>query len=166
MQFRSTLPSPPAFSLPLLGACALLLACLLLVPSGIAAAESFQLGGLRGGERLTDAELGHGVTLVVVWASWSPRSRDIVARINPLAERFGSRAKLISVNFQEDRSVVEKFLAGKSLSVPVFLDSEGLFSKAYSVATLPGLLIVKEGRVVYNGKLPEDPDRVILEALK
>ena len=141
-----------------------LLAALLPAAEPRALAQSFELNGLQG-ERLTAADLDRGVTLVVVWASWSPRSRNLAARVNPLAEQFHGRARVVTVNFQEERATVENFLTGKPLSVPVFLDPDGLFSKTHSITTLPGLLIVKDGRTVYHGKLPEDPDRVILDAI-
>jgi len=134
-----------------------LLACCAAVP---AAAQAVRLQGLRG-ERLGEGDLAHGTTIVVVWASWSPRSRDVVERVNPLAERWGGKAHVVTVNFQEDRKTVEGFLAGKGLSATVFLDPDGAFSKKYAVATLPGLLIVRDGQVVYKGKLPDDADRVI-----
>jgi hypothetical protein len=47
----------------------------------------------------------------------------------------------------------------------VFLDTDGSFSRKYAVATLPGLLIIRDGQVVYKGRLPEDPDRVIADFL-
>ena len=129
-----------------------------------AAAQGVRLHGLKG-EQLTEADLSQGTSIVVLWASWSPRSRDIVERVNPIAGRWGGRARVVLVNFQEDAPVVQGFLAGKSLAVPVFLDSDGAFAKKYAVATLPGLLVVKDGQVVYRGKLPEDPDRTLAELL-
>jgi thiol-disulfide isomerase/thioredoxin len=126
--------------------------------------QSIRLQGL-GGEQLAEADLARGTTIVIVWASWSPRSRDIVARVNPVAQRWGGRARVVTVNFQEERAAVESFLSGKGLGTTVFLDPDGAFSKKYSMATLPGLLIIKDGQVVYRGKLPEDPDRVIGEVL-
>lgn len=127
-------------------------------------AQGIRLQGLSG-ERLVESDLAHGTTIVVVWASWSPRSRDIVARVNPMVQRWGGRARVVTVNFQEERPAVEGFLSGKGLSTTVFLDPDGAFSKKYAMATLPGLLIVKDGQVVYRGKLPDDPDRVIAEFL-
>lgn len=118
-----------------------------------------------GGERLSEADLAQGATIFIVWASWSPHSRDVVPRINQVAQRWGGKARVVTVNFQEDRGAVESFLAGKSMGATVFLDADGAFSKKYAVATLPGLLIIKDGRVAYRGKLPEDPDRVIVEIL-
>jgi hypothetical protein len=60
---------------------------------------------------------------------------------------------------------VEGFLARNSIGTTVYLDTDGAFSKKYAVATLPGLLIIKDGRAVYRGKLPEEPDRVIADVL-
>jgi thiol-disulfide isomerase/thioredoxin len=128
------------------------------------AAQDIRLQGL-GGEQLADSDLARGTTIVVVWASWSPRSRDIAARVSPLAQRWGGQARVVTVNFQEDRGAVESFLAGKNLGATVFLDPDGTFSKKYAMATLPGLLIIKDGQVVFRGKLPDDPDRVIGEIL-
>lgn len=128
------------------------------------AAQGPVLQGL-GGERLSEADLAQGATIFIVWASWSPRSRDVVPRINQVAQSWGGKARVVTVNFQEDRGAVESFLAGKSMGATVFLDADGAFSKKYAVATLPGLLIIKDGRVAYRGKLPDDPDRVISEIL-
>lgn len=118
------------------------------------------------GSRLAEADLARGATIVVVWASWSPRSRDIVERVKPLADRWGERARVVTVNFQENRGEVERFLSGKNLGAPVCLDPEGAFSRKYNVATLPGLLVMKDGQVAYRGKLPPDADAVISAALR
>ncbi len=140
--------------------CAILGAMGILLPAAPAAAQGFHLRGLQGGE-LADSDLQQGTAIVVLWASWSPRSRDIVARVNPLAERWGGRARVVTVNFQEDAAAVQGFLAGKGLRAPVYLDADGAFSKRYGIATLPGLLILKDGQTVYSGKLPDDPDPLI-----
>ena len=132
---------------------------------GAARAQEVNLSCV-GGSRLAQAELSRGAVIVVVWASWSPRSRDIVERVSPLASRWGGRARVLTVNFQEDGAAVEQFLAGKNLGAPVCLDPDGAFSRKYNVATLPGLLVLKDGQVAYRGKLPPDPDAVISAALR
>ena len=139
------------------------LAAALTASAAPVAAQGIRLSGLRG-EHLTEGDMAQGMTIVIIWASWSPRSRDIVDRVNPIAQRWGGKARVLTVNFQEDRQAVDSFLAGKSLNAPVFLDADGLFSKKYAVATLPGLLILKDGQVAFRGKLPDDPDRVISSA--
>jgi thiol-disulfide isomerase/thioredoxin len=128
-------------------------------------AEDVNLSCL-GGARLSDADLARGTTIVVVWASWSPRSRDIVERVTALASRWGGRARVMTVDFQEDRQAVERFLAGKNLGAPVCLDPDGTFSRKYSVATLPGLVVLKDGKAVHHGKLSEDSDQVLADLLR
>jgi thiol-disulfide isomerase/thioredoxin len=144
---------------PALLAAALTLTVCAVFPVG---AQEVHLQGLRG-ERLADADLAHGTTILVFWASWSPHSRDIVARVNPLAQRWGGQARVVTVSFMEDRQALDAFLAGKGLNLPVFLDTDGAFSRKYGVATLPGLLILRDGQVLYKGRLPDDPDRVIAD---
>jgi thiol-disulfide isomerase/thioredoxin len=129
------------------------------------AQEGTRLSGVSGGE-LTQSDLDRGSTVLVVWASWSPRCRDIVERVNPLVERWGGKARVATVNFQEDRAAIDTFLRGKSLSTAVYLDADGAFSKRNAVTTLPGLLVYVDGRVAYSGRLPEDPDRVLSQALR
>jgi thiol-disulfide isomerase/thioredoxin len=128
-------------------------------------AQEVRLRGL-GGEELRDADLAQGTTIVVVWASWSPRGRDVVERVNALSGRWGRQARVITVNFQEDRQTVEGFLAGKGLRTPVFLDTDGAFAKRYAVTNLPGLLVVQNGEVAFRGKLPDDPDAVLAEIIR
>lgn len=142
-------------------ALALGLAALTAIPSS---AQGVRLSGL-GGEELREGDLAGGATIVVVWASWSPRGRDIVDRVNALSSRWGGRARVVTVNFQEDRATVESFLSGQRMAVPVFLDTDGAFSKKYSVTTLPGLLVFKDGDAAYRGKLPDDPNSVIVPIL-
>jgi thiol-disulfide isomerase/thioredoxin len=137
----------------------------LLAAGPVAVAQDIHMVSM-GGERLNDADLAKGVTIVVVWATWSPRSRDIVERVKPLAGRWGARGRFVTVDFEEERPAIEAFLAGRSMAAPVFLDTDGAFSKKYAIATLPGLLVVKEGKVVYRGKLPDDPDRLISDLLR
>ena len=47
-------------------------------------------------------------------------------------------------------AAVSGFVAGKGLRAPVFLDTDGAFSRKFSIATLPGLLVIKDGQVVLN----------------
>lgn len=128
-------------------------------------AQGIVLQGLQGGE-LREADLTRGTSIVVVFASWSPRGKDVDARANQIASRWGSRARVVMVDFQEDRSQVESFLRGKNLQVPVYLDQDGAFSKKYAVTTLPSLLVLQDGRVAFRGSLPDDPDRVLGDVLQ
>lgn len=165
MSPRSSLPAGRNL-VPRLGMAVLALVLALAIGASDALrAQEISLGCL-GGARLKESDMARGTTIVVVWASWSPRSRDIVQRVQPLASRWGDRARVLTVNFQEDGPAAERFLAGRDLGAPVCLDPDGAFSRKYNVATLPGLLIVKDGQVAYRGKLPDDVDRVVAGLLR
>ena len=150
---------------------AAVLACLALLSSARPAAAAselppnLRLPGLRGGD-LTARDLAEGAHVLVVWASWSPRCRDIVERLQGLDERWGRRAHVASIDFQEERGAVEEFLRGKSLAVPVYLDRDGAFSKSLEVTTLPGLVVVRDGKVRFQGRLPADVDSLLEEHLR
>jgi thiol-disulfide isomerase/thioredoxin len=149
--------------LPLLRT-ALALGLLWLSPVRLAADERLALPGLEVG-RLTEADLEDGTTILVVWASWSPRCRGVAASIAALAEAWSGKARVASVVFQEEPSAVRRFLAGRDLRSPVYLDTTGAFSKRHAVTTLPGLLVFDGGKAAFRGKLPADPDPVIERAL-
>jgi hypothetical protein len=129
-----------------------------------AAAQEIGLPGLDGGQ-LRESDLQRGIVVAVVWASWSPRGRDVVAKINDIESRWGSRARVISINYQESRAEIESFLAGKGLRAPVFLDTEGEFSKKYSRPNLPVLLVFRDGEQPVKSALPDDPHPTIANAL-
>ena len=146
--------------------CLLLLAATIaLVAPVTAQPRGFRLEGLRGGE-LVAGDLDQGTTVAIVWASWSPRCRDIVARTNAIAARWGNQVRVITVDFQEDPEAVRSFLEGQELKAPVYLDQDGAFSKKYAVTHLPGLLIFRDGQTRFSGRLSRDPDSVISESLQ
>ncbi|MDY7092038.1 MAG: TlpA disulfide reductase family protein [Acidobacteriota bacterium] len=148
-----------------LSAWALVVLVLTLLPVHPAQGQTgLVLPGADGGE-LATGRLSAGDAVVVVWASWSPRCRDIDRSINQIADRWGGRARVVSISFQEDRAAVREFLARRSISVPTYLDAEGTFSKRHGVTTLPSLLVLRQGSVAYRGGLPADFHRTIGDAL-
>jgi len=138
---------------------AALLFTLWITPLG-AAGTDIVLPGLNGGQ-LAEADLANGSQVIVVWASWSPHCRDIVERVNRLNATWSSKARISTVVFQESPDKIRAFLHRKSMSAPIFLDTDGMFSKKHAITSLPGLLIIDNGRVAYNGKLPPNPDSLL-----
>lgn len=130
-----------------------------------ATAQEITLPGLSGGQ-LRESDLRRGNVVAVVWASWPPRCRDVVDKLNAIESRWGSQARVVSINYQESRGDVERFLAGKNLRVPVYLDTEGELSKKYSKPNLPVLLVFRGGEQVVKTALPDDPNPTIQGALQ
>jgi thiol-disulfide isomerase/thioredoxin len=139
--------------------------CALAVAAAAVAADRVRLPGLRGGE-LTSADLERGATVVVVWAAWSPKCRDIVERVNALEASLGGSARVVTVDFQEEPADVEAFLRGKGLKAPVYLDKDGEYSKALEVTFLPGLVVYRDGAVKFRGKMPADAGETVAAALR
>jgi thiol-disulfide isomerase/thioredoxin len=138
------------------------LSALLVLP---VVAESVRLPGVGGGE-LTDADLSRGRWVVVFWASWSPRGRDVPQRVAALAKEVGARARVVAVNFQEEPQEVEQFVRQQPFGVPVYLDQEGALARRYRVTQLPGLLVLVDGQARYAGALPSAPEATVDEALR
>ena len=129
-----------------------------------AVAQAFSLPGLNGGS-LSEADLSKGNTVVVLWASWSPRGRNVAERVNALAQQTGKRATVVAVNYQEDSATARQFAASSPFAVPVYLDSDGALAKKFKLASLPGLLVIKNGSVAYQGRLPDDLQKIVNESL-
>lgn len=140
-----------------------LLLCLLAATALLAQGPT--LRGLRG-ESLNESDLSRGATVLVFWASWSPRGQDIVDRVGGIQARWSSKCRVVMVNFQEDRATIDSFLGGKATPVPVLMDEDGAFAKKHAVTSLPGLVVFKDGQVAFRGKLPDDPDRILADILR
>lgn len=130
----------------------------------VAQEDTFRLSALDGTAALQPADVESGTVIMVFWAGWSPRCRDIVERTNEIADEWGGRARVVTVNFQEESDAVRDFLDGK-LKVKTYLDSDGAFSKQHTMTSLPGLLIYDDGEVAFRGKLPADPSGLIGQTL-
>jgi len=141
---------------------ALLLIAAMVGPA--AAQDEWRLPGLSGGA-LSSGDVASGTTIVVLWAGWSPRCQDVVERSNRLVGKWGGRARVVLVDFQEEAGEVQAFLSGKEPQAPVYLDSDGAFAKRYALANLPGLLVLRDGAVLYAGRLPDQPDGLIDDKL-
>ncbi len=135
------------------------------IAPAVADEDTFRLSALDGGAALQPADIESGAVIMVFWAGWSPRCRDIVERTNAIADEWSGRARVVTVNFQEEPDAVREFLDGK-LKVPTYLDSDGAFSKQHTMTSLPGLLIYEDGKVEFRGKLPADPSGLIAQTLK
>lgn len=142
---------------------ALVIGTLLGTVAGAAQDRRLELPGLDG-SRLTEQQLQSGSYVLLFWASWSPRGRDIVARAQALDRQLGSRARVLLINFQEDENSVRAFLGGRSTPA-VYLDREGDLAKRYSVHNLPGMLVLKDGEALYQDRLPADAEAVISRLL-
>ncbi len=125
---------------------------LLLAPGGLFASGE-GLTSLDGASAASS--LSSGTQVLVVFASWSPRCRGVVATSNDLVQALGGRAQVSLVAFQEEASAVRSFV-GNQAKAGLLLDPNGDFAKRHAVSALPGLVVLEGGTVKYAGPLPAD----------
>ena len=49
---------------------------------------------------------------------------------------------------------------------PVYLDRDGEFSKGHAVTALPGLIVVRKGEVVFQGRLAAEAETQVRDLLR
>ena len=109
-----------------------------------------------GGRRRESGELlPGGVTVVVFWAAWSPRSREILADLEQLrAELAPAQFSLVAINVEHlaisapDRDAARSLLADTKSSATLLFD-EGLVAfNGYGTMAVPSSLVVDKGGLV------------------
>ncbi len=104
----------------------------------------------------------HGPLAVMVWSSWAPRARAVLASCEELAGAARRRGlAFLIVDVQEPEQVARRALAGSGL--PWVHDRHGRLLRRYRVFDIPALLVVdREGTVVAR----LEPEPGALEAWK
>lgn len=145
----------------------LLLGSVAALPRGAAAAfkhvevgqspPAFSLKDLEGRDFESAAHLGSGVAVLVFWATWSPRSGEILADLEKLRAELGpERLQVIAINAEHlaigaaDREAIRAVVAGTHSSATILLD-EGLVAfNDFGTMALPSSLVLDAaGRVTY-----------------
>ena len=149
------------------GLLAAVLAASAAAPSAYAAFKNVQVGeapppfalrDLEGRPWDSAARLGPGVSIVVFWATWSPRSREILEELERLRAELGSeRLALVAINVEHlaiteaDREAIRTVVRETRTSADVLLD-EGLVAfNAFGTMAVPSSLVVDaKGRVAFT----------------
>jgi len=80
-----------------------------------------------------------GTPLVLTfWSTWNVVSADQITLFDRfLSENNTSLFKIITINNQEERSTVARFMRRGAYQVPVFLDESGEVGERYKIQTVP-----------------------------
>lgn len=137
------------------------------VPQGAAAAfknvevgqqaPGFVLKDLEGRNWESAAHLGSVVSVVVFWANWSPRSRELIEDLEKLRAELGpARLQVVAINVEHlvitasDRDAIRAFASDTRTTATLLLD-EGLVAfNAFGTMAVPSSLVVDmAGRVSF-----------------
>ncbi len=100
---------------------------------------------------------GRGATVVVFWATWSPRSSEVIRDLEALRAKIGpEKVQVVTVNCEhpsispEDRVAVAAAAKQAGFSGPALVDDGLVVFNEYGTMALPSTLVVgADGKVTY-----------------
>ncbi|MGB7604627.1 MAG: redoxin domain-containing protein [Lutisporaceae bacterium] len=112
-------------------------------------AIDFKLNDLTGKEVLLSNYKGKNI-YVNFWASWCDPCKYEMPFLEQLyKERKDTDLVILTVNLQESKSVVDKFMADNKYTFPVLLDKDGEAANTYGIQSIPlSILIDKDFKIV------------------
>lgn len=110
------------------------------------------------GREVRVGEADGQVRVIDFWASWCDPCREQLPLLDRLAlEQAGRGLAVYGIAFDEDRAMVEAFLAETPVSFPILWDRGGeRLSAAFSISRLPTTLLVDRAGVVRSVHLGYD----------
>lgn len=102
----------------------------------------------QGSERLSALR---GTPVVInFWASWCPPCTDELPYFERLAQRYGDRVTIVTVDWNEQPGVAAAYLRGHDIALPVVTDQQSDIYHAYSLFEVPDTLVLDaQGNVSY-----------------
>lgn len=109
-------------------------------------APDFTLTDLEG-NTVTLSDFRGKVVFINFWASWCPPCRAEMPEIEAVYQEYKDKGVVfISVNIQEDESIVREFVQKGGYSWTFVIDTTGEVTKNYRVVTIPAnFFLDKEG---------------------
>lgn len=137
------------------------------IPSISAAFKNVAVGGktpdfvlkdLDGKEHTKEDLFAGKVTVVLFWATWSPRSAEVLADLEILRQEVGEEAlQVVAINAEHaeissaDRRAIKDAVAAAGSSASVLLDQGLATFNAFGTIALPSLLVVDaSGTVTFS----------------
>jgi len=120
-------------------------------------------GQLLNGAELDNDALAGKVVVVAFWASWCGPCREEAPALRALAEQYGDRIHLVSINAGEPLAMARAAAAEIGVAGTVVLDVDGALQGAFEVTAIPLLLVIDGSGVIrYRGHaLPSDIHRLL-----
>ncbi len=118
---------------------------------------AFSLKDLGGREWKSAEVYGRGATVVVFWATWSPRSSEVILDLEALRAKIGpEKLQVVTVNCEHpaisaaDREAIASFAKKSGFSGPVLVDDGLVAFNEYGAMALPSTLVLgADGKVAY-----------------
>ena len=84
------------------------------------------------------------------WASWCPPCTDELPYFERLAQTYGDKVTIVTVDWNEQPDTAAAYLRSHDLHLPVTTDEQSLIYKAYSLFEVPDTVVLdSDGNVAY-----------------
>ena len=102
----------------------------------------------EGAERLSTLR---GKPVVInFWASWCPPCTDELPYFERLAQMYGDKVTIVTVDWNEQPGVAAAYLKQHDLALPVVTDEQSRIYRAYSLFEVPDTIVLDaQGNVTY-----------------
>jgi Flp pilus assembly protein TadD len=118
---------------------------------------AFALKDLLGKEWKSTDVYGRGATAIVFWATWSPRSSEVIRDLEALRAKIGpDKVQIVTVNCEHpsitasDRETIAAAAKQGGFSGPALVDDGLIAFNEYGAMALPSTLVVgADGKVAY-----------------
>lgn len=113
--------------------------------------KPINLESLNGG-RVVRVDYKNKVTVVNFWATWCPPCVEEIPMLNRLQKIMADENfELISVNFGENKEIINKFIERVNIEFPVLLDEGGKVSGEWNTLILPSTFVIgPDGQFAYT----------------
>lgn len=102
-----------------------------------------------GGNRRLSALRGKPV-VINFWASWCPPCTDELPYFERLAQLYGDRVSIVTVDWNEQPATANAYLQTHGLHLPVVSDQQSQIYKQYSLFEVPDTVVLDaQGNVTY-----------------
>jgi cytochrome c biogenesis protein CcmG/thiol:disulfide interchange protein DsbE len=130
------------------------------------AGQGLALTGLDGKRIPLDTLLTKGPVVLNFWATWCGPCRVEMPQLQKVyLEMEGKRVSFAAVSLDRGmkREVLENFLKGRGIVVPVYRDESGNLAKTFGVAAIPATFVLGPGgEVIYRTKGYHPGDEILL----
>lgn len=117
----------------------------------------FELPDIEG-EKVKLSDYQDKIIILSFWTTWNPAAQDQIVILESYHREIKDKEDviLLTINNQEDKSIVSNFIRRGEYILPVLLDQDGEVGELYGINTLPATFFIdKEGKVkeIYIGIL-------------
>lgn len=132
----------------------------------------FTLPGLDGPAVTLSRSLGAKATVVVFWASWSPRSAEVLSDMQIFFRKYGGGdLQVVAVNVEHevwdpsDAARLRQYLNGEGVAYPVVVDADLSVFAGLGLNTVPSSALLDASGVILE-LLPSYPELQRVEFLE